>query len=343
MTTDANRVTARASAGAVPPTLTAATVRAMLSALERLGHDGPSLLGAVGLRPSDVDDPDSRISCLTMGALLGLAQQRRPIPNLDLRLAMETPLGAYPLLDYLIVTSSTVGEGMRRLATHAQLTGAPVRVELREDETPIRIVMEGSPYSTFLCALHLRREAVGALIPEYLSFREVPDDAASIEETLGCPVRVGASWSGLALSADAWRLPMRRRDPILQGVLERHAADILARLPGGTDVVSELRRVLARGIAGGSHRLSDVARQLGTSVRTLQRRLESAGVSYQEVLEQARCDEAERHLAEGSLTIAEVSWLVGYSEPSAFHRAFKRWRGLSPRSFRERERGRSGG
>jgi AraC-like DNA-binding protein len=247
---------------------------------------------------------------------------------------METPLGAYPPLEHLIVTSGSVGEGMHRFAQHAQLAGAPLRIEIFEDETPIRVVMESAPFSVFLTVLHLRREAAGTLRPEYVSLREAPDDIAAAEEALACPVRIG-SWSGFALSREAWRLPMRRRDPVLQGVLERHAAEVLARLPQRTDVVSELRRTLATRIARGDVRLATVARALGSSVRTLQRRLEEAGSSYQEVLEQARCDAAERHLGETALSIAEISWLVGYSEPSAFQRAFKRWRGQSPRSFRD--------
>lgn len=317
------------------PTFATGTVRALLDALARLGHDVPSLLGESGVRPADLDDPDARVSCAAVGGLLALAGRRRPTPDLDLRLAMETPLGAYPLLDYLIVTSESVGEGMRRFARYWQLTGAPARVDIHEEAVPVRVMMEATPYSVYLTVLHLRREAVGPLGPEYVSLREIPDDTRAVEEALGCPVRGGAEWSGFALSREAWALPMRRRDPVLQGVLERHAADVLARLPAATGLVSELRPLLARRIAGGDARIASVARTLGTSARSLQRRLAAEGTSYQQVVEQARCDAAERHLGEAALSIAEISWLLGYSEPSAFHRAFKRWRGISPRSFRQ--------
>lgn len=338
MTTRVRRPTERAAAATAAPTFAAGSVRAMLDALARLGHDVPSLVSGAGVRPAELGDPDARVSCAAVGALFALAQQRRPTPDLDLRLAAETPLGAFPLLDYLIVTSSSVGDGMRRFARYAQLTGAPVRLEIHDEEAPIRVVIDATPYTVYLSVLHLRREALGTLGPEYVSLRELPDDRPAVEAELGCSVRGGATWSGLALSREAWALPMRRRDPVLQGLLERHAADILARLPTGTDVVAELRRVLAKRTARGDARVASVARDLGTSARSLQRRLATAGVSYQQLVEQARCDAAERHLAETALSIAEVSWLVGYSEPSAFHRAFKRWRGVSPRSFREQKR-----
>jgi AraC-like DNA-binding protein len=70
-------------------------------------------------------------------------------------------------------------------------------------------------------------------------------------------------------------------------------------------------------------------------VRTLQRRLEEAGCSYQDLLEQTRRDAAEKYLSDRSLPIAEVAFLLGYSEPSAFHRAFKRWKKVTPQAFRK--------
>jgi len=341
MTSAARRVTDRVTAPLAPPTFSAGSVRGLLIAFARLGHDVPSLLNAAGLRKNDLDDPDARISGDRVGAVFGAAQERQPLQNLCLRLAQETPLGAFPLIDYLIATADTVGEGMRRYARYSLLTGAPMHIELREDEKPIRVLVDmecGDPqYSISLAVLHLRREAPG-LRAEFVSFKDAVENQAACEEALGCPVREKASWSGFALSPEAWGLPMRRRDPDLQGVLERHAADVLAKIPVGGDVVSELRRALARRVAGGDTRLSTVARDLGTSTRTLQRRLAVAGASYQGVLDQSRCEAAERHLGDGSLSIAEISWLIGYSEPSAFHRAFKRWRGVSPQAFRQRGR-----
>jgi AraC-like DNA-binding protein len=317
-------------------------VRGLLTAFARLGHDVPALVAAAGLAATAFDDPDARIAAETVGAVFGAAQARRPLRNLDLRLAEETPLGAFPLIDYLIVTASTVGEGMRRFARYAILTGAPIRVLLQEDERPIRVVFEmdcGSPqYSVAMTVLHLRREAPG-LRAELASFTDAVEDEAAYETTLGCPVRANASWSGFALSARAWSLPLRRRDPALQSVLERHAADVLARIPADGDLVSDLRRTLAKRVTSGDTRLSMVAREVGASTRTVQRRLAEAGLTYQAMLDQSRCEAALRHLRDGSLSIAEISCLVGYSEPSAFHRAFKRWQGRSPQAYRREPRG----
>jgi AraC-like DNA-binding protein len=93
-------------------------------------------------------------------------------------------------------------------------------------------------------------------------------------------------------------------------------------------------------IAGGADtRIETVARRLATSPRTLQRRLAAEGLSYQQVLDEWRQAAAERHLTASALSIGEIAYLLGFSEPAPFHRAFKRWYGITPRAFRERHHG----
>lgn len=98
----------------------------------------------------------------------------------------------------------------------------------------------------------------------------------------------------------------------------------------------DVRRALASRVAGGDTRIQAVARALVTSVRSLQRRLAAAGVSYQQLLDLARKDAAERHLKQSSLSIGEVAYLLGYSEAAAFNRAFRRWHKQTPQAFRAR-------
>lgn len=102
MTAHAKTLTKRA-------TNPAQTVGVFVNAFERLGYRTEPLLARVGVKPQDLADPDARISCAVMGALIGGAMQERPIKNLAARLAVETPLGAFQLLDYLILTAETVG------------------------------------------------------------------------------------------------------------------------------------------------------------------------------------------------------------------------------------------
>jgi AraC-like DNA-binding protein len=127
---------------------------------------------------------------------------------------------------------------------------------------------------------------------------------------------------------------MRRRDPILRAVLEGHADGILARLPERNGLALGVQRLLAQRIAGGDTRIESVGRALAMSARTLQRRLAGEGISYQRLLEEARKEAAGRYLAESTLAIGEIAYLLAYSEPAPFHRAFKRWYGCTPEAYR---------
>jgi len=321
-------------------------VRAFADALGRLGYDAQSLLDAAGLRDADLTDPDTRISCEAIGAMLSGAQRTRFTPNLGLELARLTPMGTNPLLDYLVVTSDTVGSGVHQLARYLRLIGNPVVLDVHDEhDDDIRVEMANgaAPFSVeyvaALMVLHLRAETDGRFAVTSINFQHTPDDAAAFGRILGCAVRPASSWNGLKVPRDAWHLPLRRRDPVLRQVLESHAESIFARLPVRTGLALAVQRALTARVAGGDTSVNALANELAMSGRTLQRRLTAEGVSYRDLLDEARKEAAGRYLAESTLAICEVAYLVGYSEPAPFHRAFKRWYGMTPEVFRHRERG----
>ena len=102
----------------------------------------------------------------------------------------------------------------------------------------------------------------------------------------------------------------------------------------------EVRSVLSNQLTTGDMRIAVAARRLATTPRTLQRRLSRAGTSFEAVCDDARRQAADAYLADTTLTIAEVTYLLGYSEPTAFHRAFRRWYGITPQAYRTSRGGR---
>ena len=323
-------------------TVPANDIRALVDALGQLGYDTETLLSEIGLRRMHFDDPEARLSIETYPALLTRVQQQRFTPNLALHLAAVTPMGAFPLLDYLVLTCDSVGAGILQLARYYRLTGSPVVIEVRDDSDYVDVVFGGRSipfgveYGISLAVLRLREETVGHFTPAKLQFEHRPDDSAEFERILGCPVQINARWSGMRVTRENWNVPLRRRDPMLRTILERQANDIVAKLPESGDMVSELSRMLESHVASGDTCIESVARKLGVSSRTLQRRLAGEGKTYQLLLDGARKIVAGRHVSEARLAICEVAFLLGYSEPAAFHRAFKRWYGVTPQSFRTR-------
>jgi Arabinose-binding domain of AraC transcription regulator, N-term len=122
MTTRATSLTDRVSAPArrVEDTwsMPARDVRTFMKAFDSLGYDSERLMASAGNPAGDANDPDARVPCEYLGRIVSSAQQQRFTPNLAMDLARVTPLGAYPLIDYLVMTSDTVGAGIRQLARH---------------------------------------------------------------------------------------------------------------------------------------------------------------------------------------------------------------------------------
>jgi len=344
MTARANSVTARATPPEVLPggrwSMPSTDVRVFLNALAGLSYDVGSLLRASGIQEAQLNDADARVSCEALGAMIAFAQRERFTPNLGLELARVTPIGAYPLLDYLVATSDTVGAGVEQLAKYLHLVGTPAQVTIHQDERQFRIQIAeaADPVSTEYCAAimvrHFGTETDGRFTATRLHLRHTPDDVNAFARAVGCDVCAGSSWSGLVVPPDSWALPLRRRDSSLRRLLETQADQILAQLPERTGLAEQVQRALTRHLDAGSRGVDAVARQLAMSSRTLQRRLASEGVSYQQLLDAARKEAARRYLAEPTLAIGEVAYLVGYSEPAPFHRAFKRWYGVTPDVFR---------
>src|SRR5262249_54123369 len=146
------------------PTVESGCVRPLIDAFERLGHDRRSLIAAAGIDERRLADPDAALPCTVFGALVAHAQSTRPEPNLRLHLAQVTPIGAFPLVDYLILSCPTVSEGFQRLARYYRVVAAGAELELMdtEDGICIRPVHGGGAfqdeYGISLSLLHLREQ-----------------------------------------------------------------------------------------------------------------------------------------------------------------------------------------
>lgn len=329
--------TPKSAARGVPWDMLAREAGVFVSALERMNYDMRAVVAQSPLANVDLTDPDRRVSCEDTGALIALTLQQRFTPNLAAEMARQIPLGAFPLLDYLVVSTDTVGAAVRQLAQYMQLVGNPAVLTVRERADEWRLEIDGPrfsiEFSSALAVQHLRSQVDGRFDAS-IFFKHAPDDAKGFAAITGCSVQTGAAWNGVAIPADVLDLPLRRRDPTLRALLEAQAASALQFAGSRTGTARDVARVLADRLTRGPVDVAGVARLLATSSRTLQRRLTAEGVSFQALVDDARRDAAARLLRESPLSIGEVAYLIGYSEPAPFHRAFKRWFGTTPQDFR---------
>ena len=183
--------------------------------------------------------------------------------------------------------------------------------------------------------MHLRAEREGNFRPEYVAFAHKPDDPAEIEKILDCKVKAEASWTGLAIGREGWLLPFRRRDPVLRGLLKKQADERSRDYQQSKDCLSTFDGCLPGELREATHGLMPWPKnwRLHRGPCSVSSRLRV--LSYQSLVELARKEAVEKYLSDRSLSIAEISYLLGYSEPSALHRAFKRWKGTTPQAFRQ--------
>jgi len=163
-----------------------------------------------------------------------------------------------------------------------------------------------------------------------------PRDAAEHARIFGSPIRFDSGSCQLVFAAATLNLKIAKADQGLLAVLDRHAEELLARYPRRDILVDRVRRAIRDELNGGNPSLDRVAAQIGLGPRTLQRRLREQGTSHQDLLDQMRRDLAMKYLTEPQIAICEVAYLLGFSESSALHRAFKRWTGMTPSEFRTR-------
>jgi AraC-like DNA-binding protein len=159
--------------------------------------------------------------------------------------------------------------------------------------------------------------------------RPVPKAPTRHAALLGAPVRFGCSVSGMEIPLAAWTAPMRRADPALQETL-RLLAGRLELGAAGDDLELALRARLRTLLPEGKADAGSIARTLGLSGRTLARRLQETGKTYRGVLDSFREAEAERLLVAGKAGLSDVAFRLGFSDQTAWNRAFRRWKGMSP-------------
>ncbi|MEM9170227.1 MAG: AraC family transcriptional regulator ligand-binding domain-containing protein [Pseudomonadota bacterium] len=171
--------------------------------------------------------------------------------------------------------------------------------------------------------------------PLAVYFKHAPrGDVRVYESHFGCPVRFETGRDALLVGEESINAPNTLGDETIATFFDRHLEKELAARANDDGLEQRVRRAVASVLSEGVPTLSLIASDLGIGARTLQRRLSDQGHSFQSVVDMARKDLAQRLLRETDYSLAEVAFLTGFSEQSGFTRAFKRWGGQTPRSYR---------
>lgn len=315
------------------------------------------------IAPPPDQAPGASVPLAEWQAMLAAAQQACPAPRhpshrgLPLGLAIAQGIGPrhFGVVGYIALACANLGEALRRLERYhalvydinlARLSWQADRVCIdwgTERGRPGQLVDE-----TALAALvHLARDLTGTPagspnwpLLEMWFVNPAPPDRAPYDAFFGCPVRFGQTHSRIAFASSYLALPLRKSDPDLLAFLDRQAEALLQQMNRLPSALEPVRQALVHQIREGQTSLAALAQALGTSARTLQRQLAAQGLSFQGLLHDTRRRLAEEYLRDPALDLAEIALMLGYSEQSAFTRAFRDWCGCTPGQWRARQAGR---
>lgn len=278
-----------------------------------------------------------------------------------LHAAETAPLGVYGPLDLATMSSATVGEALERTVRYYATMGAMSELSIAREKTgALRLVVKPvvkartdlRQYVEHLFALVVTRIRMAALAHARDAPRRPPGAATTVgpggatsldiivrfthaappratehARVLGPRVRFGQRVNELVVGAKTASLPLVTANPELSPLLEREGKRLALR-PDAT-TAERVRAAIEQGLRDGRVELADVAKRLGVGARTLQRSLARDRESFADILDAIRRDVALKTLADGGAA-SDLAYTLGFSQPSAFFRAFKRWTGTTP-------------
>ncbi len=322
--------------------------RFIAQGLDACGVDSHKLFLDAGINLAESENPNVRFPVHKMSRVWQLAVQRTGDPCFALTLASHANPSMYNALGMSMVSSRTLGEALKRGCRFSQIASEGATVLLRErDDGDVELVMQMSAAQVELVALEameafmattaqiLRSISRHGLQPIEVHFRHTREpDRAAYEDFFQAPLVFDAREYKIVIPRAALAYKCDQANPELAENIDTWMSEYLARFEASSLSV-QVRRLLAEKLPDGEYKQDDVASALAMSTRSLQRNLQKEGVSFKELLEMTRQDMAMKYIEEKQLSIIEICCLLGFSDQSNFTKAFKRWTGKTPFSYRQ--------
>jgi AraC-like DNA-binding protein len=329
----------------MPYTTLASSALSMWRALESYGIDAAVLFERAGLDPKKLHDANARYRDSRLYELWQLSVEATGDPYIGLKVASYWHPSAAHALGYAWLASATLEDALERTVRYFRMMTDKEQLILEESEDEYRLIVENpaADYPTacedldasFAVLVHLCRMCYGeSFNPLRITMRrpELPDPAPFAEH-FRAPIQYSGNEDSVCIGkADALAaLPTANAE--VARANEKIVQEYLARFDRSS-VAMQVRARLTEQLSSGHTTQESVADALHMSLRSLQRHLKNEKTSYKDLLDETRRELAAHYMAESHRSINEITYLLGFSEPSNFSRAFRRWTGSSPSAYR---------
>jgi AraC-like DNA-binding protein len=306
-------------------------------------------LARFGFHAAEFANPDTRIPYRVGVELLVDAIRVWGDPAIGLKAGLEIESGDFDVVEAAARSAPTLRESILCMARYFRLMNEAGELTLEESGEYASWcyrttdgVQQHPAVNDFVIAagLTFARRTVSMWEPplEVRVTHDRPSYADEYEKTFSAPIRFGAGYCGFVIRRDRLEVPMLGANPRVAAAFELHARQLLDRLRSTEGIAGRVREAVAAQLGTGEVSMQSTAKRLAMSVATLRRRLDEEGTTYSDILDEIRKRLAERYVRDRGSAIGEVAFLLGFSNVTAFHRAFKRWTGVAPTEYRARAR-----
>lgn len=334
------------------PSTISSYVLLIAKALEEDGHDSEALFRQLGMDPAGLSDPHVRYPVTSVQKLWKAAAQLTNDACFGLKAAQHWHPTTLHALGYAWFASNSLKDALQRIERYVRLVSTAAKARLEQEEKGHRFILEYDEIiqekeEAEVMATEAIEAALAILVrmcrlsfddelnPLKISFQHAePVCSNRIRQYFQCPVYFEQPENSILFSHEVLNTRLPTANAILAGNNDRLIKEYLARLDKSI-LSAQVKARLLELLPSGQVNEERMASLLNVSLRSLQRKLKEEGTTFKALLEATRHELAENYIRDSSLSISEITYLLGFSEPSNFTRAFKRWQGVSPSVYRE--------
>lgn len=330
------------------PMISVAAMTGLLETIAAAGGNRDQILRVLGLERSAFGNSDGFIASSIFARILEEAARATADECFGLHFGEHFNPKDIGAIAYVVLNSPTVAAGIQNAERYLHLHNEAAKLSFSIEgeqaylrfwlaDLAIESTRQHNEYSMAVVCNMLRIIAGSHWAPREVQFaHEAPTRTSEHLRVFVAPVLFGCASNALVMDREFVERQVPAADPRLYRILKQQAERVLREMPRESDLLAAVRRAIAESMREGDLKLARVIKKISMSPRTLERRLKEDGVVFKKLVDDTRRRFALNYLTDRKRTLTEIAFLLGYSEVSAFNRAFKRWTGSTPLDHRRR-------